>query len=79
MSGKPDSTFCDRRRKAAKAELLELAERMEREFTINSPDGKTHKMCAKEHPRMKGIWGAEETGQDGCASSRTAERGPGTY
>jgi hypothetical protein len=25
------------------------------EFTINSPDGKTHKMCAKEHPRMKGI------------------------
>ena len=30
MSGKPDSTFCDRRRKAAKAELLELAERMER-------------------------------------------------
>jgi len=25
------------------------------EFTISSPDGKTHRLCAKEHPRMHGI------------------------
>ena len=24
------------------------------EFTISSPDGKTHRMCAKEHPHMRG-------------------------
>ncbi|CAL6275569.1 unnamed protein product [Bathycoccus prasinos] len=41
------------------------------EFTINSPDGK--RPC-KMGDSLSNSGGAEETGQDGCASSRTAER-----
>ena len=59
------------------------------EFTISSPDGKTHRLCAKEHPQIHSILYVEvlrvtHTMQVGMpqkptkAETSVCENGPGT-